>query len=350
MTELRSHLTGISIAVAAVLMGLLAAAVLNRLLRRRHERRPFKVAGLPLHLEEWNGPMRALIPAWLLRIVAPSLGFPEVVLVPLSHALDLWIIGAIAWLARRSVSMARRMIMERFPIDVEDNLEARRVRTQVRVVGRVLTIAIVVLAAGAMLMTFEEVRQFGVSLLASAGLAGIVIGFAAQRSLGMLLAGIQIAISQPIRLDDVVIVEGEWGRIEEITLTYVVVRIWDERRLVVPVTYFLENVFQNWTRTAAQLLGTVYLYVDYSMPVDRVRDELKSILDSTPLWDGRVWGLSVTDTSERTVELRALVSAEDSSKVWDLRCLVRERMIAFLQREYPQSLPRLRLEREPVAG
>jgi hypothetical protein len=199
-----------------------------------------------------------------------------------------------------------------------------------------------------MLMTFDSVRQFGISLLASAGIAGVVLGFAAQKSLGTLLAGIQIAVSQPVRLDDVVIVEGEWGRIEEITLTYVVVRIWDERRLIVPVTYFLDNAFQNWTYTSAEILGTVYIYADYSVPVEMVRKELKNILDSTDLWDGRLWSLLVTDSTERTMEMRALVSAANSSKAWDLRCLVRERLIDFLQREYPGSLPRVRLESRPA--
>ena len=350
MTDFKSLLASIAVAAMAVLLGLLAAAVINGLLRRRHQRRPFKVGGLPLHLQEWNSPLRALIPASLLRLVSPMLGFPKIVSLPLNHVLNLWIIGAIAWLARRTVSMARLMIMSRYPVDMGDNLEARRVQTQVQVVERVATAAICVFAAAVMLMTFDEVRQFGVSLLASAGVAGIVIGFAAQKSLGTLLAGIQIAVSQPIRLDDVVIVEGEWGRIEEITLTYVVVRIWDERGLVVPVTYFLDNVFQNWTRTAAQLLGTVFIYTDYSIPVERVREELKQILDGSKLWDGRVWGLQVTNSTEKTVELPALMSAEDSSKAWDLRCCVRERMITFLQEQFPQSLPKLRLERESVTG
>ena len=200
------------------------------------------------------------------------------------------------------------------------------------------------IAAAAMLMTFNQVRQVGVSILASAGIVGIVIGFAAQRSLGNLIAGIQIAITQPIRLDDVVIVEGEWGRIEEITLTYVVVGIWDQRRLIVPINYFIEKPFQNWTRTTAQLLGTVYLYADYTLPVERVREELHRILEASDLWDRRTWGLVVTNTSERTVELRALMSSQDSSSAWDLRCRVREKLLEFLQKNFPESLPRTRVE------
>jgi small-conductance mechanosensitive channel len=266
------------------------------------------------------------------------------VLIVLTHVLQIWIIFAIALFARRSFVMVREMLLEEHPVDVEDNLQARRIMTQYQVIQRIGTLLVWVLAIGAMLMTFDSVRQFGISLLASAGIAGVVLGFAAQKSLGTLLAGIQIAVSQPVRLDDVVIVEGEWGRIEEITLTYVVVRIWDERRLIVPVTYFLDNAFQNWTYTSAEILGTVYIYADYSVPVEMVRKELKNILDSTDLWDGRLWSLLVTDSTERTMEMRALVSAANSSKAWDLRCMVRERLIDFLQREYPDSLPRVRLE------
>jgi small-conductance mechanosensitive channel len=325
-------------------MGLLTNALLGALLQRRHRREPFTIADMPLQLKYWHRPLRALIPAALLRSALPLMDFPQPVAGPLGHFLVLWIIASIGWFFRSTVTMVREMVMQRYPVDVEDNLQARRVQTQFRVIGRIATATVVILVLSAMLMTFEEVREFGVSLLASAGVVGIVLGFAAQKSLGTLMAGIQIAISQPIRLDDVVIVEGEWGRIEEITLTYVVVKIWDERRLVVPITYFIDHVFENWTHTSAQLLGTVYLYADYTVPVEVLRKELHRILEHTPLWDGRVGSLLVTDSTEKTVELRALVSAEDSSTAWRLRCHVREGLITFLQGEYPGSLPRLRLE------
>jgi small-conductance mechanosensitive channel len=193
------------------------------------------------------------------------------------------------------------------------------------------------------------VRQLGTAMIASAGVAGIVIGFAAQKSLGTLLAGFQIAMTQPIRIDDVVIVEGEWGKIEEITLTYVVVKIWDLRRLVVPITYFIEKPFQNWTRTSADILGTVFLHVDYGVPVGAVREELTRILAASPNWDHKVNVLQVTDAKERTLELRALASSSDASKSWDLRCEMREKLVAFIQDQYPESLPRLRttFERAP---
>jgi len=240
----------------------------------------------------------------------------------------------------------RGLVMSHYEVDAKDNLRARRVQTQLQVLERIAIFIIAVFAASAMLMTFDQVRQVGVSILASAGLIGIIVGFAAQKSIGTLIAGIQIAITQPIRMDDVVIVEGEWGKIEEITLTYVVVRIWDQRRLVVPITYFIEKPFQNWTRTTAELLGTVYLYVDYNLPVERIREELQSILESTELWDRRTWGLVVTNTSEKTVELRALMSAADSSSAWNLRCRVREKLLEFIQNNFPESLPRMRLEIE----
>jgi small-conductance mechanosensitive channel len=184
----------------------------------------------------------------------------------------------------------------------------------------------------------------GASLLASAGIASVVIGFAAQKSLSNLIAGFQIAFTQPLRLDDVVIVEKEWGRVEEITLTYVVVRIWDLRRLVLPITYFIEKPFENWTRTSSDILGTVFLYADYSANVEAVRNELTRVLKGAPLWDGKVGLLQVTNTSEKTIELRALMSARDASDAFDLRCLVRESLVAFLQRETPQALPKNRVD------
>ena len=208
----------------------------------------------------------------------------------------------------------------------------------------VTIIGIVTLAS--MLMVFDSVRQFGASILASAGIAGIVIGFAAQRSIATLLAGFQIALTQPIRLDDVVIVENEWGRIEDITLTYVVVRVWDLRRLVVPITYFIEQPFQNWTRSSADILGTVFFYVDYGVPLDALRAELTRLLKASRYWDGKVNVLQVTDAKEHTLEIRALASAADASLAWDLRCEIREKLVAFIQHKYPESLPRFRASLE----
>jgi small-conductance mechanosensitive channel len=327
-------------------VGIVIALILHRIFRLWRERKTFSVKGLVPELDLLRGPILALIPAILLAVSIRVIEVPQGSAAIVSRVLTLWIIGAIAWLAMKLVTVVRKMIMSHYEVDAKDNLRARRVQTQLQVLERITIFIIAVVAASAMLMTFSQVRQVGVSILASAGVIGIIVGFAAQKSIGTLIAGIQIAITQPIRMDDVVIVEGEWGRIEEITLTYVVVRIWDQRRLVVPITYFIERPFQNWTRTTAELLGTVYLYVDYNVPVERVREELHGILESTELWDKRAWGLVVTNTSEKTVELRALMSAVDSSSAWGLRCLVREKLLEYLQKNFPESLPRIRLEME----
>ena len=237
--------------------------------------------------------------------------------------------------------------MRRFRVDASDNLLARKHLTQVRILRQALAVLVIIVTAAFALMTIPNVRQFGVSLLAAGGAAGIIVGLALQPVLSNLLAGVQIALTQPIRIDDAVIVEGEWGNVEEITSTYVVVRIWDLRRLVVPLKYFLEKPFQNWTRESADLLGAVMLYVDYSVPVDAIRAKLKEILAASPHWDGKVSGVQVTDARERTMEVRILASAAGSGAAFDLRCDIREKMIAWLNAEHPYALPRERFE---VAG
>ena len=262
----------------------------------------------------------------------------------ISHVMSLLLIGLVSWLLIKSVYVLESYILTRFDVDVKDNLRARKIHTQFRVLKRIVIVVVCILAFGSCLMTFEKVHQLGTTILASAGIIGIVVGMAAQRTIATFIAGLQIAITQPIRVDDVVIVENEWGRIEEITLTYVVVRIWDLRRLVVPITYFIEKPFQNWTRVTADILGTVFIYVDYTVPIESIRTELQRILKESELWDGKVCVLQVTNTSERTVELRALMSAADASTAWSLRCLVREKLINFVQKNYPGALPKLRTE------
>lgn len=246
------------------------------------------------------------------------------------------------WLAIQSVGLASAIVLRRFNLEARDNLNARMMHTQVRVIRRLVSAIILLLGIAAALMVFDQIRALGVSLLASAGVAGVVLGFAAQKTIGNFFTGLQIAITQPIRIDDAVVVEGEWGWIEEINLTYVVVKIWDQRRLILPISYFVEKPFQNWTRTTADILGTVVLYLDYTVPLEAVRDELDGILAQTDLWDGKVKSVQVTETTERTMVVRILVSASDSPSAWDLRCLVRERMIAFIRDNHPGSLPRLR--------
>ena len=253
------------------------------------------------------------------------------------------LIIAAAWFLIKLTSVFETVILMRYNVDDKDNLEARKIYTQVRIIRKILIFLIGIVALSAILMSFDRFRRLGTGILASAGVAGIVIGFAAQRTLGNLLAGIQIAITQPFRLDDVVIVEKEWGRIEEITLTYVVMRIWDLRRMVLPISYFIEKPFQNWTRISADLIGSVYLYVDYTVPVQEIREELSRILKDSS-WDGKVWALQVTDTTERAMQLRAIMSAPDSSSAWNLRCEVRERLIEFIRTKHPEAFPLFRTE------
>lgn len=296
--------------------------------------------------EQAYAPLRFLFPALFLLLTLPLLELSQPIRKPLDHTLSIWTIIGVTWLLVRLFNMIKMFILSRYEISAKDNLEARRISTQLDVIKRVLDFLVILVAISSILMTFDKVRQIGVSILASAGIAGIIIGFAAQRSLATLIAGIQIAITQPIRIDDVVIVENEWGWIEEITLTYVVVRIWDQRRLIVPITHFIERPFQNWTRTTAELLGTVFIYADYRAPIDDLRRELEKIVAETDLWDKRVAKMQVTNATDKTVELRALVSAENSSNAWELRCLVREKLLEFLQQNYPESLPLVRVELE----
>jgi len=286
--------------------------------------------------------VRRLLPLLALILGAPVLSVSPALAEVVRNATGLLLIGVVAFILFQIVDAATAFVLRQQRLDVSDNLQARSIYTQVVVLKKVAVTIIGIFALASMLMVFDSVRQFGASILASAGIAGIVIGFAAQRSIATLLAGFQIALTQPIRLDDVVIVENEWGRVEDITLTYVVVRVWDLRRLVVPITYFIEQPFQNWTRSSSDILGTVFLYVDYGVPLDALRAELTRLLEASSYWDGNVNVLQVTDAKEHTLEIRALASAADASLAWDLRCEIREKLVAFVQQKYPESLPRLR--------
>jgi len=258
------------------------------------------------------------------------------------HILLIFFIVLVAWMARIVKHIWMTVYLRRFKLDAEDNLLARKHVTQTRIMERVADLLIVVVAISACMMSFDAVRQYGVSLLASAGVAGIVVGLALQPVLKNLFAGIQLAITQPIRIDDALLVEGEWGRVEEITSTYVVVQLWDWRRLILPLSYFIENPFQNWTRESSALIGTVMIYLDYSVPVEVIRRKVEEIAQGSKLWDRRVVNIAVTDFRETVMEIRILVSASNSGRTFDLRCEVREKLIDFIQREYPASLPRMR--------
>jgi small-conductance mechanosensitive channel len=261
----------------------------------------------------------------------------------LPHINTILIILGFTWCLLVLTGILKRVFLKQFDISQENNLRARKVYTQLNILQKIVNFIIIILGIGLILVSFEPIRKIGVGLFASAGVAGIIIGFSDQKAIGTLVAGIQIALAQPFRLEDAVVVEGEWGWIEEINLTYVVVRIWDQRRLVLPTTYFLEKPFQNWTRTSADIIGSVFIYTDYSVPFDALREELDWILENTPLWDKKVKVLQVTDAKERTVESRILVSAKNSPTAWDLRVHVREKMIEFLQKNYPAALPRTRI-------
>jgi small-conductance mechanosensitive channel len=325
---------------AAVAAWLLHAAILALARRLSGERRPY----LRSVLGATKYPTRVALLLVALAIALPAAPLGPATKDLLARLLGLATICLLGWVAATALRVASDLYLRRFRLDVEDNLLARKHVTQVRVLVRVLDAVIAMVTVGFALMTFEAVRQYGVTLFASAGVAGIVAGLAARPLLTNFLAGVQIAVAQPIRIDDAVIVENESGRIEEITLNYVVVRLWDWRRMIVPLSYFIEKPFQNWTRTGNELIGSVFLYVDHTAPVESIREKLTEIASQSKLWNGKVVSLQVSDCRETTIELRALVSANNASAVWDLRCEVREKLIDFLRREHPEALPRRRYE------
>jgi small-conductance mechanosensitive channel len=291
-------------------------------------------------LERGQGPASAFVVLLALGAALPAARFSLPVAIGIGRALLVAFILIVGWTAAIAIDIATTIYLSRFRIDVEDNLLARKHVTQMRILQRVATTLLAIITFASALMTFDSVRQYGVSLFASAGAAGIILGLAARPVLSNLLAGIQIAIAQPIRVEDQVVVEGETGWIETIASTYVVIRLWDLRRMIVPLTYFIEKPFQNWTYENAAQIGSVFLHVDYTVPVERLRQKLDEILHESKLWDGKAGNLQVTDMSETTVELRALVSARNPGETWNLRCEVREKLIAFLREEHPQALPR----------
>jgi small-conductance mechanosensitive channel len=323
--------------IAALAVHRIAVAVLTHVLGGRHPILERVIAGT-------RRPARWALVVCAVAMTIPAAPLGDAVTQALSHLLILTTIGLLGWIAIAAIHIAADIYLMRFRIDVADNLLARKHYTQINILVRVADILVVVLTIGFALMTFESVRQYGVSLFASAGVAGLVAGLAARPVLSNLFAGVQLAMTQPIRIDDVVIVENEWGWIEEITSTYVVVRIWDLRRLIVPLTYFIEKPFQNWTREGAALLGSVMLYLDYAAPIDAIRAEAQRIAEASPDWDKKIVGVQVTDSKQDTIEVRILVSSPTAGQAWNLRCEVREKIIAFLQREHPQALPRRRFE------
>lgn len=326
-------------ALAVIALGLIVQW-LGRIALLRITRR-FSVAD---HLVRTTAaPVQFLLPLLFLQMLWLTTPDSWKFMAGVRHVTGLLLIAAVTWLGVRIIGgIADTILLLRPVTDTSDNLSARRIQTQTRVIARSLMALTFLVGVSLMLMTFPAVRTVGASLLASAGLAGIVAGVAARPVLSNLIAGLQIALSQPLRIDDVLIVQGEFGRVEEIQGSYVVLALWDERRLVVPLQWFIENPFQNWTRKSSQLLGAVTLWVDYGTPLAPLRGELERICKSAPEWDGRVCNLQAVDTSERALQIRALISAPDASKAWDLRCRVREELLLFMQKNYAHFLPKSR--------
>jgi len=289
-------------------------------------------------------PLRLIFPLLALDIVMPSLNIHAAVDDLVQHLIALLLIAGVAWLMIRVMLVAEDLLLERFRLDVPDNLRARRVRTQFEVFHRVASAAVFVIALGLALTTFKWATTLGGTVLASAGIVGLAASITARPTIENLIAGLQIALTEPIRLEDVVIANGEWGQIEEITTTYVVLRTWDLRREILPISYFIQTPFENWTRKNTDLMAYIYLYLDYTMPIEPLRLELTRILTNSPRWDKKVNVLQISDANEHAIQVRALMSASDSGAAWDLRCEVREKLLEFIQQNYPQCLPRNRNE------
>ncbi len=305
-----------------------------------------RIKGTLVSYELMVWPFRILVSLFTLPLLFHYIHLTPDVKEFFKHTLLIGSIIGFVWFIMRLFRLFEQVILQHYAARVKENESARKIATHVSLARKILNVILVLIAVSGVLMTFDTVRQVGLSILASAGIAGVILGFAAQKSLTTLISGIQIAITQPISIGDVVVVEQEWGRIEDISLTYVVVQLWDQRRLIVPITWFIDRPFQNWTRTSAELLGTVFLFMDYTIQPDILRRELERIVSATPLWDKRVVKMHVSNTTEKSVEMRALVSAANSSELFELRCLVREQLIEFIQRNYPGWLPKVTMEME----
>ncbi|MDR3740017.1 MAG: mechanosensitive ion channel [Terracidiphilus sp.] len=343
----RDWLIGITLVCAAVVFGNGFHYVLFRILKHREALERGQRLGIRRYLQ---APARAVLLTILLRVALSFVpGLPDSTSGPLDQAVEIALVLALGWFGIGCVYVAQAFVLRKADLTVADNLRARRLHTQMQFVRRVAIGAVVLVDAAALLWSMHNpgLWKYGTGLLASAGLASLILASAAKSTVSNLLAGMQIALTEPIRIDDVVFINGEWGRIAEITSTYIVVNIWDQRTLIVPLSFFIEQPFTNWTRTGSEILGTAFLYLDYTVPVEALRAELMRIVSESPLWDGRVCGLQVTDLRERTMELRCLMSSRDSGRSFDLRCVVREKMIAFVRDHYPHALPTLRMESQP---
>lgn len=341
-----SWFVGLSLIAGAILLALLVYRVGVWLLTRAFG---IRLPLLEVFIERTAGPAQLALCLAGVALVLPLAPLDDTIRTPLMRLFVVAFIALIGWISIRIVDMSAARYLQNFR-DVTENFVARKHVTQVRVFKRVTDTIIVIITVSTALMTFDSVKQYGVSLFASAGAAGIIVGLAARPLLSNLIAGLQIAITQPIRIEDAVIIENEWGWVEDIASTYVVIRLWDWRRMVVPLSYFIEKPFQNWTRDTASLIGVIALHVDYRADVPRIRRWLAEAVKDSSLWDGAVVNLQVIDADSRTIELRALVSARNAPQSWDLRCEMREKLIAFIRDEMPEALPRERAILIPSGG
>jgi small-conductance mechanosensitive channel len=332
------------IALVAVLVGLIIKFIITRLFKLYAKKTDTSYSILRSILVNLGPAVAYFIPLFLFNILSPLMRMNPVYYKPIDKIFEILLTISFAGLLVRSVRILEDYIYHTYDLNKVDNLKERKVRTQIQFIRKIIVVTIIFLTIAIILLSFESMRKIGTGLLTGVGIGGIIVGFAAQSSLGNLLAGFQIAFTQPIRIDDVLVVEGEWGRVEEITLTYVVLKIWDERRLILPINYFIQKPFQNWTRTSADILGTVFLYMDHTVPIDAIREEFERLIVKSNLWDKRVKVVQVTDVREHTIEIRVLMSSSTSSNAFDLRCYIRENLITFIQKNFPGSLPRSRNE------
>ena len=342
VTDALSFLPAWAVAAIVLALAVVASLAVHWLLARLIRRAVANRAGVVSLVAGTRALTRLAFVIIALALVLPAIDLPPRAADLFATALPFCFVVLLGWIALTAVDIGVSVYLRRYRLDAEDNLLARKHVTQMRVLKRVISTMVILITAGAAMMTIGAVRQIGLSLFASAGVAGIVAGLAARPVLANLIAGVQLAMTQPIRIEDAVIVENEWGVIEEITSTFVVVRLWDLRRMIVPLSYFMEKPFQNWTREGSAILGSVLLYLDYLAPIEAIRAKAAAIVAASPLWDRKVVNVQVTDTKERVIEVRVLVSANNASAAFDLRCEVREKLIEFLRAEHPESLPRAR--------
>ncbi len=328
-------LVALAILIGVLVIALAAGRFLFAVLLRIAQRRGDSVYAALVRRAQ--APAGVAIPLLAAVIAIPDLRFPRTLDVGLLRGIEIATTIAWAWGIVATIELYGDLVKRRYRLDVDDNLRARQVETRIDILSRTAITLVVIVAAALAATTFPPIRTLGTTLLASAGVAGIVVGLAARPLFENLVAGVQIALTQPIRIDDVVLVENEYGRVEHIGATYVVVNLWDRRRMVLPLTYFIEKPFQNWTRTGAALAGSVIIYADFSVAVEAVREALPGILKTSALWDGDVHTVQVTDTTETAMQLRIVVSARNAYDLWDLRCEVREKLIAWMQTHYPAS-------------